>query len=262
MKVLGLTFVRNAEDRLPFALDAMAAYCDTICAIDDRSTDGTSDILRAHPAVSNLFTVETYGPNAPWRFPEGAFLELLYRMADLYVPDWVVMLSDDEHLEPAGEVRKLLAGTPDDVAGLQVHLNSPWNDSQYPFMVPVMGQARSLVGRIWRYQSGLLPSKKRLHNSYFPVNIAEFGRVTFEPALTITHTGWSTLAERIAKVDFYSALDRELELNEDVPYDIGLLFGYQRHQVDARVQEYERRIAAIVAANPATDGAGDEPGID
>jgi hypothetical protein len=63
----------------------------------------------------------------------------------------------------------------------------------------------------------------------------------------IEHSGWSTLAERIAKVDLYAALDPNLELNNGVPYDLGLLFGFERHRVDALVQEYEGRIAQIRA---------------
>ena len=145
MKILGLSFVRNAQERLPAALDSMAVYCDQICVVDDRSTDRTGDILWAHPAVSNVFTVDPELSDTPWYIPESALLSMLYSMADLCQPDWVVLLSADETIIPAVQVRALLSGA-DEIAGFQMHLVSAWNDERYPFMVPLMGQARSQAG--------------------------------------------------------------------------------------------------------------------
>lgn len=250
MNVLGLSFVRNAEERLPGALDSMAIYCDEIYAVDDRSTDCTPDILRQHLAVTNVFTAPAGLSDAPWYFPEHMLLDLLYRMADLSQPDWVVILSADEHIEPAERVRPLLSEAGARTAGIQMNLVSAWNDERFPFMVPVMGQARSQAGRIWRYQPGLRSEGKRLHNSYFPANIGDYGRVEFTNELVIAHAGWATLAERIAKVDLYTALDPKLELNNGIPYDVGLLFGFQRDCIDDLIREYERRVDLIRAAPP------------
>ncbi len=247
MKVLGLSFVRNAEERLPSALDSMAIYCDEIYVVDDRSTDRTPDILRQHPAVTNVFTAPSGLSDAPWYFPEHMYLDLLYRMADLSQPDWVVILSADERIEPAERVRPILSEAAATTAGIQMNLVSAWNDPHFPFMVPVMGQARSQAGRIWRYNPGLRSEGKRLHNSYFPANIGNYGQVAFTNEFFIAHAGWATLAERIAKVDLYTALDRELELNNGIPYDVGLLFGFQRDRVDDLIREYERRVDLIRA---------------
>jgi hypothetical protein len=245
MHVLGLSFVRNAEERLRIALDSMAVYCDQIFVVDDRSTDCTAEILRAHPAVTNVFTAPSSLSNASWYFPENLLLDLLYRMADLTQPDWVVILSAVECIEPAERVRTLLSSADAGTAGFQLNLVSAWNDPQYPFMVPLMGQARSQAGRIWRYRPGLVSEGKRLHNSYFPANVGAFGRVAFTSELSIAHAGWATLAERIAKVDLYTALDPELELNNGIPYDVGLLFGFQRDRIDDLIREYERRLALV-----------------
>lgn len=247
LNVLGLSFVRNAEDRLQAILDSMATYCDSICVVDDRSSDRTGEILRSHPRVSNVFTIDPQISNDPWHFPESWLLQLLYRMADFYQPDWVVMLSADEHLEPVELVRETLLHAADETAGIQTYLTSTWSDPLYPFMVPLMGQARSLVGRIWRYHPGLESGRKRLHNSYFPGNVSDFGQIVYSNELTIAHFGWSTLAERIAKVDLYTALDPKLELNDGVPYDLGLLFGYERHRTDELIREYGRRLEQIRA---------------
>jgi glycosyltransferase involved in cell wall biosynthesis len=247
MKVLGLTFVRNAETWLQESLDSMASYCDEICAVDDRSTDRTNEILRKHQNVSNVFTIDRRISDAPWHFPESWLLNLLYRMADFHEPDWVVILSADERIQPADSIRGSLAEAPPQIGSLQMFLASIWNDHLYPHMVPVMGQARSLVTRIWRYHPGLQAGAKRLHNNYAPVNLIDHGQTEFLSGAVIEHSGWSTLAERIAKVDLYTALDPNLELNNGIPYDLGLLFGFERHRVDALVQEYQRRIAQIRA---------------
>lgn len=245
MNVLGLTFVRNAEASLHEALDSMASYCDEICAIDDRSTDRTNDILRNHPSVSNVFTIDPRISDAPWHFPESWLLNVLYRMADFHEPDWIVMLSADERIQPADTLRARMAGASPDVSSVQTYLASTWNDPRYPHMVPVMGQARSLVTRIWRYHPGLQAGAKRLHNRYAPVNIRDYGKADFLADVLIEHGSWSTLADRIAKVDLYTALDPNLELNDGIPYDLGLLFGFERNRVDALVEEYERRLAKI-----------------
>lgn len=245
MKILGLSFVHNAEADVQGALDSMAVDCDEVCVVDDRSTDGTGEILRQHDAVSNVFTIDpTISPNL-WHFSESRLLALLYRMADLSQPDWIVMISGDERLIAAGGIRETLAIADSETAGFQTHLISTWADPDYPFMVPIMGQARSLVQRIWRYSPGLVPGTKRLHNRYSPVNISDFGRAEFLSDISIEHTGWSSLAERIDRVDSYSALDPGNELNEGVPYDIGLLFGYERDRVSDLVQEYHRRVERI-----------------
>lgn len=245
VKVLGLSFVRNAESRLAGCLDAMAVYCDDICIVDDRSNDDTSNLARSHPAVSNVFTIDSKISPNPWHIPECLLLDVLYRMADVCRPDWIVMLSDDERIVGSDGFREKLSTANADTPALQTHLVSSWNDPEYPHMVPVMGQARSSVTRIWRYRPGLQPARKRLHNSYCPVNIAEFGRVEFRDDITISHAGWSTLARRIAKVDIYRSLDPNDELNDGVPYDVGLLFGYRRDRITELISEYHRRIALI-----------------
>ena len=44
MKVLGLMLVRNGEDRVARALDALRGCCDEVYAIDDRSPDQTTRV--------------------------------------------------------------------------------------------------------------------------------------------------------------------------------------------------------------------------
>ncbi|HEX2190536.1 MAG TPA: hypothetical protein VHG51_16630 [Longimicrobiaceae bacterium] len=243
MRILGIMMVRNGASRLKDTLDGMAAYCDSVVALDDRSVDSTAQVLQEHPVVSNHFTANPALSQDPWFFPESMNLDLLYRMADFERPDWVVAADDDVRFEPGERVRSFLSGVDPGVAAIRVRCVSTWNDPEYPLMVPLMGAATSRQGRIWRYRPGLRPGDKPLHNGYLPVNVSDFGEVVPTEEIVCYHDGWDTLRKRIEKVDLYRRLDPECRLNHGVPYDRGLLFGYSREAVDELVGEYRVRLA-------------------
>ena len=242
MKVLGLMMVRNGEDRVATALDALRACCDEVFAIDDRSLDQTPRVLSEHPIVTNVFTVDPAISQQDWFFPESMGLNLLYRMADFAVPDWVIFLDDDQVIESPERLRTILAAVPPSVVALLTPMVSVWADPDYPVMVPLMGKATSLQGNIWRYRPGLEAGSKTLHNGHLPVNIERFGRVDRLDSITFLHHGWDTLRKRIAKVDYYQSLDPRCEHNFGVPYDRGLLFGYERAALKDLLREYRRRL--------------------
>jgi len=243
MRILGLMMVRNGGARLRLTLESMSVFCDDIYILNDRSQDETGEILRSHPKVTNVFTADSFNSQADWHHPESMNLNFLYRMADFYAPDWVVLVDHDEIVEPADKIRDILASFDKSVSGLKVSRISVWNDLEYPLMVPLMSPARSLQGNIWRYYPGLTPGAKRLHNRRFPNEIDNLGRIATTDQITYYHYGWDTLRKRIDKVDQYTALDPRCEYNFGVPYDRGLLFGYERHAIDKLVEDYLTRYA-------------------
>ncbi len=245
MKVLGLMRVRNAVDRISGALDRMATYCDSACVFDDRSTDGTREALTRHPLVSNVFSADPTVSNAPWYHSEAASLELLYRMADFYEPSWIVMLDDDDTLEPATEVRALLESAGPEVAGIRVPRISIWADPLFPGMAELMALKRPFDGRLWRHRHQLRPGSKWLHNGYLPANVSDHGEIVATDRVALLHRGWKTLAARIGKAEMYTTLDPTYEWNGGIPYDTGLLFGYRRDQVAELIDEYHRRRLAL-----------------
>src|SRR5205823_5656637 len=117
MRVLGILRVRNGVGRVERTLDNLACLCDAVYALDDRSTDRTRDVLLHHPLVANVFTADTGLSQRPWFFPESTGLELLYRMADFYLPDWVIAADDDVAFEPEANVRQVLEEAAEDVVG-------------------------------------------------------------------------------------------------------------------------------------------------
>jgi murein DD-endopeptidase MepM/ murein hydrolase activator NlpD len=242
VRVLGLCRVHNGALTVARTLDSLAAFCDDIYVIDDRSTDGTHEILSRHPAVTNVVSARSDLPATPWLIPESAGLELLYRMADFCRPDWVVLIDADQTIEADVDIRALLEQTPPDTAALLCPLFSTWSDPLYPDLIPVMGAAATLRGPLWRWRPGLRAGGKALHNPHWPLNIAEFGGIEQVDGLRIRHFGWSTLAERIAKVHHYFALDPDCGLNFGVAYDRSLLFGYSLAEIDLLKADYEHRV--------------------
>jgi hypothetical protein len=245
MKILGLMMVRNGEGMLAQALDSLAVCCNIIYALNDRSIDRTAEILHEHPAVSNVFTVDPTISQSAWFFPESLMLDLLYRMADLYSPDWVISIDHDQTIEPATEVRSVLSKVGPECVAVEAVCASVWNDPEYPLMVPLMSSAKRLACNIWRYRPGLLAPTKRLHNDRVPPNIHDFGSVEPTGEFVLYHQGWDTLQKRIEKVDLYTARDPGYELNSGIPYDRGLLFGYERNAVQQLVRDYEQRLLLL-----------------
>jgi len=243
LRVLGLMRVRNGGLELPKALDSLANWCDDIYVLNDRSTDETAQVLATHPGVSNIVHARADLPADPWLIPESVGLELLYRMADFCRPDWIIIMDHDQVFVADIAIRAALAAVPDDVACLKIALTSSWNDPRFPRMVPLMGSARSTRHALWRYFPGMRAGRQPLHNKHCPTNLAQHGRLELLAGVRLEHSGWDTLAKRIAKVKLYQRLDPTGEFNHGVAYDRALLFGYALDEVEELQTEYLRRVA-------------------
>lgn len=241
MRILAMTRAHNAGRTLAATLDSLAVFSDDIYVIDDRSTDDTAEILANHPAVTNVVRARPDLPPTPWLIPESAGLELLYRMADFCRPDWVMMVDADWLVETDIDLRAVLARTPDDIVALMCPMVSRWDDPEYPDLIPVMGTAEALRGPLWRWYPGLRAGGKLMHNPHWPANITDHGRIGQLPGVRLVHSGWSTLAERILRVEHYLRLDPDYRFNFGVAYDRSLLFGYALDEVDLLKADYPRR---------------------
>jgi glycosyltransferase involved in cell wall biosynthesis len=248
VRVLGLMMVRNAEGVLRETLDAMAEYCDGVCVVVDRSSDGTEDIGRRHPLVRDCSVIPPGEDDRPWAVGEDRLLTMLYGMAEREGADWLLRLDCDERVEPGGELRSALATVAPDVAGVRFPKWSTWDDPDHPDLVPLMGSGRTMNGAVWRACPGLRATRP-LHNPRLPAGVETRGAITDRDDVIFLHTGWSTLAKRVRRVEDYMALDPECRWNYGVPYDEGLLFGYRLDELDELVADYRRMAASPEAAS-------------
>jgi glycosyltransferase involved in cell wall biosynthesis len=242
MKVVGLLMVRNCEKTIARQLSRVKAYCDAIVAVDDRSTDQTFQLLTAEPAVSQVRKLQAEDTAREWLFPENVLLNLLYKMAEEERATWMLRLDSDEDLEPAEGIRDLLESQPESVAGIQLHRRSIWRDPSHPEMVPLMGNATSRQGAVWRGIDGL-SAEQPMHNPRMPIQVPRRGSVVFSESPVVIHSGWDTLERRIRKVKLYQSLDPAGMWNHGVSYDRGLLFGYSFAELPRLVETYERKVA-------------------
>src|SRR3954454_1527082 len=73
-------------------LSCFEKLVDEIVVLDNGSTDGTFEILEAHPKVVDIVSTEGYN--------EGRDKNLLYARVRLRNPDWVLWVDVDEIFEP------------------------------------------------------------------------------------------------------------------------------------------------------------------
>ena len=244
MYVLGLLRVHNGGTELKDSLDALAILCDSVVALEDRSDDGSLEVLQAHHGVGTIVSARSDLPHDPWLIDEATGLELLYRVADFHRPQWIVAVDHDQVVTSPELVRDILEAVPTTVVGFDCTMRSSWNDPLYPDMVPLMSAASPRRRLIWRYRRGLHPGTNALHNGYAPPELEQSGEVRFDQRIVVRHSGWSTLAARMERARLYLSIDPASSMNHGVPYDRGLLFGYAINEVDQLIEEYRRRVAS------------------
>ncbi len=90
-----LVMLLRVKDGLQFVeewLNCFEKLVDEIVALDNGSTDGTFEILKAHSKVVDIVRTEGYN--------EGRDKNMLYAMARKRKPDWCIWLDIDEIFEP------------------------------------------------------------------------------------------------------------------------------------------------------------------
>ena len=88
---------RNAEAEIEGWLESATGFADAIVALDDGSTDGTAELLRAAPGVTKLLSNDERPGYGEW--DDGANRRRLLAAAGDLEPDWIVFLDADERID-------------------------------------------------------------------------------------------------------------------------------------------------------------------
>jgi len=105
MKLVGLTRVKNEEMMMQEHLDHMAKFCDSICVYDDRSTNGTLEIIKNHPKVKKILrTSKRWKPKPVGTVKDPLELwkknqKMLNAARRSLKPDWFIFLDIDEFFD-------------------------------------------------------------------------------------------------------------------------------------------------------------------
>jgi hypothetical protein len=112
-RLLALVAFRDEQRFLPGFLRNVAPHVDGIVALDDGSSDGSGDLVAAHPRTLEVLRVEE---GAQAELEDGRNHEALIRAAWGHEPDWLLGLDADERLErrfrarAEGEIDRAEAG--------------------------------------------------------------------------------------------------------------------------------------------------------
>jgi glycosyltransferase involved in cell wall biosynthesis len=98
MSILCLLAARNCASDVDEYVRSARGFCDGIIALDDGSTDGTGDLLRAEPFVKLTIANRRRTSYAGW--DDGSNRNKLLSAARRFNADWVVFVDVDERLDP------------------------------------------------------------------------------------------------------------------------------------------------------------------
>jgi glycosyltransferase involved in cell wall biosynthesis len=181
-----LFVVKNEEDRLPAALDAVA-WADEVVVVDTGSTDATREVARARGAR----VVEI-----PW---EGWVVSRNRALAEVS-HDWVLCLDADERVSPqlAEEIRRAVA-SPGDASGFILHRRSNYFGRPVRFGV----WNPDLKLRLARRSRGFRIEGRRVHERF----VVDGRKKRIQG--TLFHDTYRSLPDAMSKVILYARLGAE-----------------------------------------------------
>jgi glycosyltransferase involved in cell wall biosynthesis len=194
--------VRNAENDLPGYFKSVSRFADGVVALDDGSTDGTSQILRRENLVLEVLRNPRRESYIGWNDSENR--SRLLDLCGRHKADWIFFLDADEVLDDsdARALRQFVEteALPDVAYGVQMHRMI--DDMEH------FDKSSLWNYRFFMYQAGQqLPTSRILHFEPIPTAIPRdrWVRTKFR----IKHRSGLTEAKRRARYEKYLLVDPE-----------------------------------------------------
>ncbi|CAM2010071.1 glycosyltransferase [Acanthopleuribacter pedis] len=200
-KLVAAYRVKNARDTIVASLDATAAFADAIVILDDGSTDGCSDLMRNHPAVTRYEYQDL-------PFDERRDRNHILAMAGELDPDWIITVDSDEVFEMDRERAQTLMTLNDPhVKVLGFHWYTFWDAEHHWYRAD--GIFGNMAGyRMYRYQPNqriVDGTPEGLHCGNIPQFAEGARRFT---NIRVRHLGYDREVLRRAKYTFYRTVDK------------------------------------------------------
>jgi len=215
VRLLAVLAVRNGMRYLPGYLANVAPHVDGIVALDDGSTDGSGELLRAHPRVLEVLRVPV--ERAYW--DEVGNYKKLHAAALRHGAEWIISLDADERLERdfRGRAERVIRrGRRLGLRVFTVKMRELWDALDMYRRDGLWGRKR--VSRLF----AALPDHRFDYRPLHSVKAPQQGRVAghFVGAdLEIYHLHTLRRPDREARRDRYKALDPDAIWQPGIGYD-------------------------------------------
>ena len=204
IRLFALLAFRNERRFLPGWLANVLPEVDGVVALDDGSSDGSSELLADQPALLTLLRQE---PREVHRWDDAANHRRLAQAATALGADWLLGVDADERLERGfGERVRRLVGVRSSARAYHVHVRELWDRPDRMRVDGIWGKKRS--PRLFAARPEAIYDERTLHGFWAPLDARE-GEDFRQADLYLYHLRMIRPEDRVARREKYLRLDPE-----------------------------------------------------
>lgn len=214
VRLLAVITIRNDSRFVPGWLRNVVPHVDGIVALDDGSTDGSGNLLAAHPHVIEVLRV----PIDRVSWDEVGNHRALVAAALRHGADWIVSLDGDERVESSFRdrtERAIRRGRPVGIEAFGLRIAELWDA---PTTIRVDGLwGRKSAARLFRARVDHEFDTRQLHAHKAPLQARWLGRFPVAD-LRVYHRRMIQEADRTARRVRYETLDPDTRWQPEIKY--------------------------------------------